>query len=307
MVHQEASSVFATVGSLAHTITSFTDATNATWPYITMPDFEVHGGDAVKTEPVLSVTFSPLVFELHRNPYEVYTTYNQDWLADGILYSTGSAPPEDLNSIPSKIYRVEPGPNGEGMVPRVEDSAGPFLPRWQTAPAPLNPREINFNMFSRKAYANVFHDMQAHRGAVFSQVVPLQDLTGLEQPTEPLDHPHSIIMTPVWDKLAQDTAPLVGAVSAILDWSSFFSLFLSVETEPIVLVMEGTCGDVLSFSIRGHHVEFLGYSDTHNTHYNHMGQSFFLHSGLQEGQDIDECDYEIFIYPTKEFEYTHVT
>ncbi|CAB9514914.1 Receptor-type guanylate cyclase gcy [Seminavis robusta] len=307
LVHLEAHDIYVAVDGFAHTVTSYTHSSNKTWPFITMPDFEIRGHDVIKVASVVAVAFSPLIVDVEKEAYEIFTTYNEDWIADGIAYTTGESLPENFKRVPSKIYRWEELQNGN-RVPTVENGPGPFLPVWQTAPAPMNPRVVNFNLLSSEPFAQTFETMQTYNNSIVSKAMPLADIP-FEISSPDLvetENPHSVVLGPIYDNFTQD-AKIVGTVAAVIDWSSFFSSFLAVDDHPVLVVMHGSCGDDMSFEVRGHDVEFLGYEDFHDPKYNHLERSSVLdlsspHNDRTKAQASGDCQYVLRIYPTDELE-----
>jgi hypothetical protein len=293
------------VDSLSHAITSYTVATNKTWPFVTVSNFEVLGEDVTKMAGVVSVTFSPLVSEVEREGYEIFTANNQEWIAEGVLYSTGESLPQDAKGIPTQIYHLDE--TNVGTIPWVEDSSGPFLPVWQTAPAPYDPRVVNFNLLSAVPLAVTFEAMLNNQETVISQAVPHTDIFREISTVEVPNTPYSVVLGPLYDKLSpQDTKLVTGTVAAVLDWNSFFGAVLSIEERPVVLVMDGSCGDIMSFQVSGHEVQFLGYDDLHDPDYTHMEYTTLLDPSSPNHTE-NQCIYELRMYPTDELEQIYRT
>ena len=309
MVHIEVHNAIVSVNSVSHTITSYTQATNATWPYIVLPDFEIRGNDVIASlSSITSVAFSPIVSLEHREAYEVFTTYNQGWIADGIRYATGQEPPQDLPRIPDKIYRFLE--NGAPHV--IEDDFAPFLPIWQQFPVPKIPRDVNFNKFSMEEFARVYVNMEARQSTVISKAVPLPDISLDMEPDSNVTEtnllpPYSLVFGPVYNSLSSASSIVVGIVSEILDWRALFTKLLAVNSYSVMAVMQGSCGDVFSFDIRGETVEFLGYEDLHddNAAYLRMARSTLLDPRTMSADD--ECVYELSLYPAEELENAYRT
>lgn len=292
----EVNNALVSVDSMSHTIASYTEATNAMWPFVAIPHFEVSGHDATQMTSIVSVTFSPLVVEQHRDAYEVFTMYNQGWITDGMKYSPGTSDTVDPLGIPSKIYYLDESGN-----PRVQQGInGPFLPRWQQFPVPHRLIDVNFDLFSLETYEQAYGNMMTERRTIISMATSL-----LESARDGNKAPYSLVMGPVYNRLTppseDKTKKVVGVVSAVLDWGAFFATLLPVHSHPVVVVMDGSCGDIFSFGIRGHDVDFLGYEDLHEEEYTRLARSttIALHGS--------ECYYELLVYPSKELENAYRT
>jgi hypothetical protein len=301
----ESNDVSMAVESLSRVFTSYTVATNTTWPYVTIPNFEVLGEDVIKMAGVVSVILSPLVSEVEREGYEVFATYNQDWITPSVLYTTGEILPQGNKGIPTKIYQINE--TTDGTIPKVDNGPGPFLPVWQLAPAPHDPRLVNFNLLSSLPIATTFEIMLKSKGAAITPAVAHGDIFRDTLAGVVANTPHSIVLGPVYDNFtSQGTKLVVGTVAAVLDWQAFFGTVLSVEERPVVLVVDGSCGDIMSFHLSGHDVQFLGDDDIHDPYYTHMERSIFFdpsHPNPTENQ----CVYGVRIYPTEELEQVYRT
>ena len=164
------------VDSLRIAVTSHVISTNASWPFITIPDFDLRGSSANDMGDTLMVTLHPLVTLGDREAWENYTVNNIDWLyqaearqstatrelhktAGGLgLASTRSVSPpdgqnkqEDTGVAPdfsmgySKDIFEFNDLNEFGV--SIDDGAhGPYLPAWQHTP--LLPDIINYNALS---------------------------------------------------------------------------------------------------------------------------------------------------------------
>ena len=87
LIHDEARDVFLTIGHFATDITSEALARKATWPFVSVPHFEVKGQEMNVLTNSIMVAFSPLVKEEDRDRWEIYTNYMQGWIQEGVEYS----------------------------------------------------------------------------------------------------------------------------------------------------------------------------------------------------------------------------
>ena len=87
LIHDEARDVFLTIANLATTITSYAISTRATWPFVSIPHFEVRGTELNTLSNSLMVAFSPLVATSDREKWEVYANYMQGWIEEGVDYN----------------------------------------------------------------------------------------------------------------------------------------------------------------------------------------------------------------------------
>jgi hypothetical protein len=166
------------VDSLRVAVTSHVISTNASWPFVSIPDFDLRGSSANDLGDTLMVALHPLVTLEDREAWEKYTVNNIDWLSQAEaqeptagrelhksaggygLASTrrvtlpqqgqnkqeapGVAP--DFSRGYSKDVFTFNDLNEEFGVSIDESLPGPYLPVWQHTP--LIPDSINWNALS---------------------------------------------------------------------------------------------------------------------------------------------------------------
>ena len=309
LVHHEARNVFLTVHSMSSTITSYALDSNAEWPYVSIPHWEVRGLEMNNLSNSILMGFSPYVNAFDKDAWEVYANHMQGWVHEGVEYNydlhkdylNGS---HVIDPIPEEIYRYG---NDSSMIP--ETGSGVLLPVWQLAPAPHDPQVINYNLLDNEVFERVEHGMHAIKLPVLSEVTDLEFLYGGSVYDDPT-HPHSFLLQPVYhDFIHHSEADILGVVTAIIGWDHYFENLLPPEAHGIVVVMKDTCGDVFSYQINGAEAVFLGYEDYHETKYTHLEEkSFFdpLHK-LEVSDTHEHCEYDLFIYPSQELEDDYTT
>jgi hypothetical protein len=87
LIHDEARNVYMTMANFATVITSEALSTQATWPFVTVPDFEVRGLELNELSNSLMVGFSPLVPQGKREQWEMYASAMQGWIREGVDYN----------------------------------------------------------------------------------------------------------------------------------------------------------------------------------------------------------------------------
>ena len=251
------------------------------------------------------IGFSPYVNASEKDAWEVYANYMQDWVLEGVNYSydlhrdylNGS---HVVDSISEQIYRS--GVNDSNVVP--ETGPGPYLPAWQLAPAPHDPKIVNYNLLDHEVFERVEHGMRAINLPVLSEATDLEFLYGGSIYDDPT-HPHSFLLQPVYhDFVDHREADILGVVTAIIGWDHYFENLLPPEAHGIVVVMKDTCGGQFSYQINGGEAVFLGYGDHHETKYTHLEEMSFFDPlyKLEASDSFEHCEYDIFIYPSQEME-----
>jgi hypothetical protein len=153
------------------------DADHQTWPFVTVPHFEVRGDTARLETQTEIFAFAPILYnETDKDAWSSYSVANQDWLQDSydravqtyasdpMAYAIYSAAIENKKNPPDEVYRVE----GDWDL-TVEDSPGPWLPLWQISPPPPQSYPINFNMLSSPDFNVLFENMIRNNGPVMSE------------------------------------------------------------------------------------------------------------------------------------------
>lgn len=297
-------------------MTSYALDEESTWPFVTIPHFEIRGSTANQLSEAVVLVFSPIVPLLARESWEEYATANQGWIQEGLNihpawheYAT-SKEGWELNKISHPIWRY--GPN-ETSAPDL--SAGPYLPVWQVATAPNDPFVVNYNLLSNAVFERVFRGMEETDLPVLSDVTDLTFLyEGSVEHDEHHLHPHSFVLYPIhetFDEVLDNDQenPLVGAATAVLPWDDFFDKLMPEEAIGIIVVVEDTCGDVFSYRVDGANATFLGEGDFHQPQYNYLGESLPLVPFIQHNySDTHEhCEYFLNIYPSDDLHNQYLT
>jgi hypothetical protein len=120
--------------------------TNCSWPFVTISEFETRHERFLEQSRADEIALVPLISEENRGPWERFSVSSQGWVQDGINAREGDN--QQANDILPYIHQGEtrdPGP------------ANPFYAAyWQIAPVPVNPKTVNFNLFSNKQFQNTF-------------------------------------------------------------------------------------------------------------------------------------------------------
>lgn len=123
---------------LAETITGAANTSGATFPFVTVPMFEVQGEHSRKATGIEAVTFAPLVSEEQREGWEAYAWKNQGWLDESrsIGHSSGDILQNSQHMetpISAMLYQHENLEPPYSQIPAVDS---PFLPAWHVSLLP---------------------------------------------------------------------------------------------------------------------------------------------------------------------------
>lgn len=313
LVHAETDSIYLAMEAFGSTVTSYVqDEETANWPLVDIPHFEMRGYQSNALSGALMMIMSPLVPLLEREDWESYATENQGWIQEGIDFNPElrdnytSVPGYELENISYPIWHY--GLTGE---PVHEQGRGPYLPVWQTSPAPYNTSIVNYNLLDNPVFARVFHGMEETDLPVLSEVT---DLTFLYEGVidDDATHPHSFLLYPLhetFDELLEnpsDPNPLIGALTAVLPWDHYFAHLLPKEVFGMVVVVKDTCGDVFTYQVDGPDATFMGQGDHHDPKYEGLVEvTDFVTLFQHNFSDTHEhCEYFLHIYPSQSL---HVT
>jgi hypothetical protein len=87
------------------------------------------------------------------------------------------------------------------------------------------------------------------------------------------DHPHTLIAAPVRRTIDTD-AEVVGILAAVVPWDLYLSRLLPKGIDGVYVVLENTCGQVVTYEINGPEAAYIGKGDLHQKEYNYLKQSY---------------------------------
>jgi len=310
LIHDEARNSLLTMNNFAMGITSESLSRHVTWPFMTIPHLEVRGTRLNELSHNLMMSFSPLVAQDEREDWEVYTQDMQGWIQEGLDYDTEWITANrrsrrqllDTN-ISSTIHRgsLDSAKQDPNPARFPEEGPGPYLPVWQLVPAPHNPSVVNYNLLSHEIFERLYHFVNQTKSPIVSEVFDLEFLYGGSIHEDPT-HPFSVLMQPIFEDFEKDSR-LVGVLTAVLPWDHYLENILPKGVNVIVVVMEDTCGDSMTYAITGPEAEFIGYGDYHDPKYDDM-QASTLFSQLPHNfsSEYEYCEYSLYFYPTESLE-----
>ncbi|CAJ1936433.1 unnamed protein product [Cylindrotheca closterium] len=317
-----AKSMIGYMESMAETITSYSAASSAQWPLVTVPDFVRRGQRTIDEARLDMVAFSPIVDAKHLGNWSGFVASK----SVGSLYEDES---KEANDFPNTdIYNFG---NDD-----IFAGATSYVPFWMSSPMPYNVSVVNLNLLSKETYNKAFQSMKLSEQTVVSELfTPYknEDMFILKEHVFPPSHfdgkvvendfgiplntdgnteeadgeevidqiPHSVIMTPVFDNFDLDRRSMVGVVYAIIPWDKFFSNLVPDEVKRIVAVLKDTCGNRYSFVINGNNTAtYIGEGDVEGTNNAYISET--IDFGQVFEADGTECVYSLAIYPSENFE-----
>ncbi|CAB9501057.1 Receptor-type guanylate cyclase gcy [Seminavis robusta] len=337
----EAANKRSAIVSLSRQITSHANFANETFPFVTLPDFEMRARLTLELAEVIAIMFLPLVTRENLKEWERYSVANQQWYWEGMALqerftghnatTTGvehfdnhgdSDDSEGLHLSEDVLVFRESGPD-EDLV-YVTDEPGPFFPCWQFTPQiPVPVVNADFRTLPEsKAELDAFLANDARRnmagptfefevgsgGAVFLDLL-------LERWQGGGNHydggPLAYYYIPVYDTLDRN-ASLVGVLDAFIYWQTYFENVLPEQAQGVVAVLDNTCNQSFTFSIHGSDAKFVGPGDLHDSKYDEMGEftdyGIFLQRNPEARHgDTGGCFYRLSLYPSQEMEDDYIT
>jgi class 3 adenylate cyclase len=336
---------FGAVDSLRIAVTSYALSTNATWPFVTIPDYDLRGESIRDLGDVLSANFHPMVTLENREAWENYSVENIDWLyqaqarqgaasralAEKVQMARKLAYPDFSLGFSRDIYGLN---NTAEFGLSVDESIGPYLPTWQSMPALAT--TINFNTLSYPQSRDAAEKTMMSGDAVISRIESvnasgaeisnmlssyysflLKDFVGDDAVFE--GQPLATMYYPVFDTFETESRKLVGIFSTVIYFERFFAgVFPPDSANGVICVIENGCGDVFSFQINGEDVIYLGPDDIHDKTYDYIEQYYdfnwvghrsksFSYDEKTVRLNEEYCPYSLRVYPQDEIYSQHIT
>lgn len=330
--------------SFSRTVTSLSLFANATWPFLTLPNYESRADDYMTISGAESVSFCPIVPDSVREKYEAYTVQEQGWIQAGLdhEYEASLRAKEDRATqgyvLTNKAAKAEaepiaPGTNSEGFsllnkatriqpyiwrnakltnraIPDV--AKGPHVPIWQTYPAPRNSYVVGHNLDSIGAFNDLIVSSHETYMPTLSDVLDNFLLFGNAQ-TVDVD-PKSVLLSPIFRTIAngrssnavenKNRVDIVGYMIVIKKWRRIFEDVLYNGAKPVVVVLKNDCDKAFTYEIVGPNAYFMGEGDLHDTRYDDMK----VMSSLSNQEIVrSACTFTLHIYPTTELEEDYQT
>eukprot|EP00339_Tiarina_fusa_P025260 CAMPEP_0117016014 /NCGR_PEP_ID=MMETSP0472-20121206/12683_1 /TAXON_ID=693140 ORGANISM="Tiarina fusus, Strain LIS" /NCGR_SAMPLE_ID=MMETSP0472 /ASSEMBLY_ACC=CAM_ASM_000603 /LENGTH=1517 /DNA_ID=CAMNT_0004719937 /DNA_START=135 /DNA_END=4688 /DNA_ORIENTATION=+ len=308
------------IDSLSIAITSLAVDSQATWPNFTVPDFEFRASSIRELADAASVVLSPLVSDAERAGWEAYSVENAEWVEDAAEFLTGrrKLETEQVNGISKDIFEFK-----DGVDRTVDQSGEPYLPMWQSYPAIAG--LVNFNMFSNSNFHDGIEAMLESEDAVFGKIweiggtdtaltefFDVWELDGVfhrEDPASKLFYP--------FDSL-QDGHKLVGALTAVINWETYFQEILPPHATGVIVVLENDCGQGYTYSVDGEEAHLVGEGDQHDSKYDYLSESISFSDLINPADrrierfarvDVNHeyCPYHLHVYPSQDLEDDFVT
>lgn len=130
---------------------------------------------------------------------------------------------------------------------------------------------------------------------------------GLASSADDLDafeHPHSLLLEPVFDSITSSEQEVVGILIAVIPWDKYVTKLLPASVVGIQVVLKNTCGQAFTYDIVGDSAVYLGAEDLHDTRYNHMEVQIDLARYIRPEivtQTPGHCMYSFSVFPSDKY------
>lgn len=261
--------IFGQMHGLSTTMTSFAERSNMTWPNVTLPHFDIRAKEAEDLTGMELIVFSPIVTVSNKAGWEDYAWKHQDWISEDLKYHEGG---EDLHpgNITREIftynqYKSALGlDDGDRMLTVYDEEY--YVPLWQMGPVPTNASIINIDLYSNPSFHRMVNDVLEIEHKLLSEVADLDFLFNHSDVHINDNQPRSYVLQPVWDRF-EEGARVVGFFAGEMAWESFFINVLPEGTADVLVDVKGSCGNEFSYIVRGHHADYIGRGDLHESKY----------------------------------------
>jgi hypothetical protein len=303
------------------------------WPHVSLPDFELQLEGARRLAAATTISFAPLFQESERTSWETYavsafvgsrssknssSTYEYNHPHDefhprmaeplAVYHNSGERTVED------GIYRVD-----EGVLKSEGHSAPSIMiaPIWQVAPFDGTTKStVMFNQMSEFSRNEAITAMVESGGYVVSELFYEGTADSVH---ESFVAPLLALFYPIYD--GSEERNIKGVLTFELGLESFIEAELEgTNNDPLIVVLQNTCGQEFTFEVRGGMVSFLGEGDLHKNEvdltlletgitkstYEAFNETLTKNADIFPAAQI-LCGYKIDVHPTEAFKLEYMT
>jgi hypothetical protein len=277
-VHEH--NLFKAMRSCSNSMSVAASTTNSTFPFVTVPAFEVLAESVRQQSGSELLLFTPKVEVGEVTRWNEYATANEGWYEESkqlaVASSEGSLVQSDFapgSPLPF-IFEATFDENGiPSVMPAVNEP--PFYPIWQVSPPPFSPLFIKANIGGVPEFSSWSKAVDVAREGVlgsstFSDLYGVAGLASKEEDHEAFhaqfmvssdtesayNRPHVFFLQPVFREIYDDTSEVVGYISALIPWDSYFANLLPEGVKGIACVASNTCGQSFTYYLDGNSVSY---------------------------------------------------
>ena len=274
------------------------------WPFVTLPDWEVHTQHIRSSSEIDMISFFPIVKASNRSAWGGYSVLNQGWIEEGLAIQGRTLSTPDQGIVPL-IYSEHP-----------ELALNNYsAPTWQVGPAPDIPTNINRDFLTTtEEHQHLFSDMIAvpepRVTAIFDGPTVYEsfftwyvddlalDQYGHENHPYYVDDddidPTSSVYVPIYKDFKSNE--VAGILAGSFSWDQYFFNMVPDGLNGFVVFLEDSCGSSFSYRIDGSRASYLGRGDLHDPEFT----SLVVVHGFMRALTHNDCDYTIKVYAGQE-------
>lgn len=322
------------IAAFSTSVTAHTMATNAEWPFVTIPQYEAQASHVISLADAVSISLNVIVEPEDRPKWEneFVPRAALAWIDESMSYANVSV--ADSGGRPGgppaaeEEYEGKPTVGRGGITKEIFTrtttplgTRGPVIAAnetnlvwWQTSPFKSGFAQAFINLNVR--YDRTFEP----QGRLLEVLEKKKAALGLISNNGGFgsneDRPITGFYYPVLTSYAE-SARLVASFVTLLHWDTFFADILPENADGLITVLKNTCNQSFTYEINGPTAVFLGEGDKHDPKYNDMmaevdftaliNQS--IQDGTYKGHPIDEegCQYSIQVFASAEMESQYVS
>ena len=343
--HASVSRLVAGADTLSVAVTSYALDSGATWPMVTVPNFDLRGANIRIVTKSVACVFIPLIQEEDRPQWEEYVTQKiiqEKTQMKAFMAEKGSISQQDaafgLETIPFQMPPPErfplAGRNFSSSIDRMmggpqPNGTGPYLAFYQTSPVLPAPALPNMNVLSLptlvKAAQHVLETREAYLGPTHEPLAMFDMFLSQGQYRHDknvfLGDAATPFLYPVFDTFAANKT-LVGIVLTNIYWRLHFENILPPNAAGIIAVLSSTANQTFTYQLDGARVTYLGPGDLHDPKYDddekfHFTADITSHLKATAGPSTQAytavpmsetgVQYTLHVYPSQDMEDMYVT
>lgn len=306
--------------SFSEMISSVAKSTNQTWPFVTVPDFELHAGNVREMARADVVALTPYVDYSLRLEWNKYSRSHLEWWRESRERS-GRVVPENYQESMLPIY----SPTGQFRPQDEADHA--HILYWQCSPTAALPI-INFDLGILPGHNGVRLAMKKSRGQLFGDLTNFTTLIaddntktytneehdalhasftssvpdeGREKRGWAGDIPHVSFYYPVFEVAGNSSSRIVAHLYYFLALDAYITNLLPDGTPDLLVVFRNTNFEkAATFIVRGNNALIQSWNNSHDPMYDSLKRTIDLTSmaGIHETYDEGSAQYFLDVYPT---------
>jgi hypothetical protein len=264
--------LFLTMRTCSDSITGAAIATNSTFPFVTVPTFEIFGHSVRQQSGAELIIVTPKVQFDELTRWEEFAIANEGWYEESKKLSILSDREYVSGDIPTFVYDASVEATIGNLTPTPIEN-GPFYPMWQLSPPPFTPFPLKADLKTFADFGEFLKTVDIVREGVFSQAYDTraglgdatlnevdhlafhtQFVTSEKEESNAFERPHAFFFQPIFREAYNDSSDIVGTVDALVPWDHYFANLLPEGVKGITGVLGNTCGRSFTYYLNGNKV-----------------------------------------------------